>query len=132
LAVLPLLGAAWLVAIAGSVGLVQWLLVPACCSRSAFALFGWTALRQLWFPIRLHAVRHSLLGLARRLSATHHCAGGRRMGDGGAHPGPARRHRVVLPVGSFEIVEGCSGMHYFVVAGTLATLYGWLWYRRWA
>jgi EpsI family protein len=126
----PLLGAAWLIAIAGSVALVQWLLVPVMLFAIAFAMFGRTALRQLWFPfafmflvipfwdpVGAYLQHITVLVVGEWLMAARIPA----LLDG---------YRVVLPVGSFEIVEGCSGMHYFMVAGTLSSLYGWLWYRR--
>jgi exosortase A len=129
-AALPVLGTAWLVAMAGSIGLAQWLLLPAFLFALAFALYGWTALTRLWFPIGftlfaipmwdwlapvLQAITVEVVGMA--LMALRIPA----LLDG---------NRVELPAGSFEIVKDCSGMHYFVVSGTLAVLYGWLWYRR--
>jgi exosortase A len=38
---------------------------------------------------------------------------------------------VQIPSGWFEIAGGCSGLHFFIVAGALAALYGHLHYRRW-
>jgi exosortase A len=129
-AALPVLGAAWLVAMAGSIGVVQWLLLPALLFAIAFALYGWTALTRLWFPIGftlfaipiwdwlapvLQAITVKVVGVALMALRV---------------PALLDGYRVELPAGSFEIVEGCSGMHYFVVSGTLAVLYGWLWYRR--
>jgi exosortase A len=124
------LGGAWLIAMAGSISVVQWLLLPALMFAAAFALFGWAALRRLWFPIGftlfaipfwnwlgpiLQAITVKIVGSV--LMMLHIPA----LLDG---------NRVHLPAGSFEIVEGCSGMHFFLVSGTLASLYGWLWYRR--
>jgi exosortase A len=41
---------------------------------------------------------------------------------------------ITVPVGSFEVAGGCSGLNFFVVSVTLATLYGhlqaWSWARR--
>jgi exosortase A len=124
------LGAAWLLAMAGSIGVVQWLLLPALMFAAAFALFGWAALRRLWFPLGftlfaipvwdwlapvLQAITVKVVGFALMALRV---------------PALLDGYRVELPAGSFEIVEGCSGMHYFMVSGTLACLYGWLWYRR--
>jgi len=129
-AAIPVLGIAWLLAMAGSIGIVQWLLLPAFIFAAAFALYGWTALRRLWFPIGftlfaipiwdgltpvLQAITVEVVGVA--LMAFH-------------IPALLIGNRVELPSGTFEIVEGCSGAHYFMVSATLATLYGWLWYRR--
>lgn len=127
---IPVLGIAWLLAMAGSIGIVQWLLLPALLFAAAFALYGWTALRRLWFPIGftlfaipiwdgitpiLQAITIKVVGVA--LMALHIPA--LLIGD-----------RVELPSGTFQIVEGCSGTHFFMVSATLAVLYGWLWYRR--
>jgi exosortase A len=124
------LGAAWLLAMAGSIGIVQWLLLPALLFAAAFALYGWTALRRLWFPLGftlfaipmwnwlgplLQDITVDVVGQALMVLRI---------------PALLDGHRVHLPAGSFEIVEGCSGMHFFLVSGTLACLYGWLWYRR--
>jgi len=38
---------------------------------------------------------------------------------------------VQIPSGWFEVAGGCSGLHFFVVAGALASLYGHLHYQRW-
>jgi exosortase A len=127
---LPALGLVWLVAIAGSIGVVQWLLLPALFFAAAFALYGWTALRRLWFPIGflLFAVPiwSGLTPLLQDLTTW--VVGVALMAL--RIPAYLDGHRVDLPSGSFEIVEGCSGAHYFVVSLTMATLYGWLWYRR--
>jgi exosortase A len=129
-AAIPVLGAAWLLAMAGSIGIVQWLLLPAFMFAVAFALYGWTALRRLWFPIGftlfaiplwdpvvpvLQAITVKVVGVA--IMALH-------------IPALLIGNRVDLPSGSFEIVEGCSGAHFFMVSATLAALYGWLWYQR--
>ncbi|HUG99751.1 MAG TPA: exosortase A [Gammaproteobacteria bacterium] len=124
------LGGAWLLAMAGSISVVQWLLLPALMFAAAFALFGWTALRRLWFPLGftlfaipfwnwlgpiLQAITVEIVGSALMILRI---------------PALLDGNRVHLPSGSFEIVEGCSGMHFFMVSMTLASLYGWLWFRR--
>jgi len=38
---------------------------------------------------------------------------------------------VSIPAGQFHIVEGCSGLNYFVAAGALAAVFGFLWLNRW-
>lgn len=38
---------------------------------------------------------------------------------------------VQIPSGWFEVAGGCSGLHFFIVAGALASLYGHLYHRRW-
>lgn len=130
LAALPLLGFAWLLAMAGSVAIVQWLLLPALLFAVAWALFGRRAFSRLWFPIGfmlfaipvwdwlkplLQDITTWVVGVALMLLRV---------------PAHLDGYRVMLPAGSFEIVEGCSGMHYFLVSLTLGCLYGWLWYQR--
>jgi exosortase len=39
---------------------------------------------------------------------------------------------VATPSGSFEIAQGCSGLHFLVVGLALAAFYGLAWYRRWS
>lgn len=38
---------------------------------------------------------------------------------------------IVIPAGSFEVADGCSGIRFFMVSLTLAAFYGLNWYRRW-
>jgi EpsI family protein len=39
---------------------------------------------------------------------------------------------VATPAGTFEIAQGCSGLHFFVVGLALAAFYGMNWYRWWS
>jgi EpsI family protein len=39
---------------------------------------------------------------------------------------------VSTPAGMFEIAQGCSGLHFFVVGLALAAFYGLNWYARWS
>jgi EpsI family protein len=41
-------------------------------------------------------------------------------------------YSVATPAGTFEIAQGCSGLHFFVVGLALAAFYGLNWYRRWS
>src|SRR5690606_26272938 len=127
---LPLLGIPWLLAMAGSIGLVQWLLLPALLFAAAFALYGWTALRRLWFPIGFILFAIPMWDPLRLVlqEITTRVVGAALMAL--RVPALIEGNRVELPAGSFEIVEGCSGLHFFMVSGTLACLYGWLWYAR--
>jgi exosortase/archaeosortase family protein len=130
-AALPLLGAAWLVAMAGSIGLVQWLLRAGVAVRGGLRAVRLDGAAQAVVPDRPSRCSPFRSGTGWRRSAGDHRQGGRHHVDGASHvPAMLDGNRVLLPAGSFEIVEGCSGMHYFVVSGTLAVLYGWLWYRR--
>ena len=129
-AVIPLLGATWLLAMAGSIGIVQWLLLPAFLFAAAFALYGWTALRRMWFPIGFILFAIPLwAGLTPFLQELTTDVVGRVL-MAFRIPALLDGFRVHLPSGSFEIVESCSGAHFFIVSLTLAALYGWLWYGR--
>ena len=129
-AVIPLLGVTWLLAMAGSIGIVQWLLLPALLFAAAFALYGWTALRRLWFPIGFILFAIPLwAGLTPFLQDLTTDVVGRVL-MAFRIPALLDGFRVHLPSGSFEIVEACSGAHFFIVSLTLAALYGWLWYGR--
>jgi EpsI family protein len=39
---------------------------------------------------------------------------------------------ITTPSGTFEIAQGCSGLHFFVVGLALAAFYGLNWYREWS
>ena len=40
--------------------------------------------------------------------------------------------KIYIPVGTFEIAEGCAGLRYFIVSFSLASFYGLLYLRAWA
>ena len=127
-ALLPLAGAglAWLLAGAASVQVVQQLALPALVLGTAWALFGWRGLMVLavplgvvyfvlpaWDYLRLPLQNMTVVAVGQFLHAI-------------GIPAFIHGHHVYLPNGSFEIVEGCSGLHFFMAAAALAAIQAYL------
>ncbi|MEJ2523833.1 MAG: exosortase, partial [Gammaproteobacteria bacterium] len=128
---LPVLGLAWFVARAAGVDVVQWLILPAMIYVAGLTLFGIRAAKPLAFPIgfTLFAIPvwDWLKPVLQEITVVvvGSCLHAVRI------PAYIVGNEVQLPAGAFQVVEGCSGMHFFMVSLMLATLYGYLFYRQW-
>jgi exosortase A len=134
-ALVPLLGAglAWLLAHSASINVVQQLAIPAILLGGAWVLFGWRGFRALMVPVGvLYFVMPAWDYVRPVLQDLTVDATGVVLDSLGV-AAFIQGHRVDLAVGSFVIVEGCSGLHFFMAAGALATIQAHLYLRRrWA
>lgn len=126
IAMLAAAGAVWLLARGASIQVIEQLALPALLLGTAWALFGWRGFVALLVPI---GVLYFVLPAWDYLRAplqdmTVDAVGGFLHAVG--IPAYIHGHRVDLPGGSFEIVEGCSGLHFFMAAGALAAIQAYL------
>jgi exosortase A len=134
-ALVPLLGAGlvWLLARSASINVVQQLAIPAILLGGAWVLFGWRGLRALMVPVGVLYFVMPAWDYARPVlqDLTVDATGVVLESLGVA--AFIHGYRVDLAVGSFIVVEGCSGLHFFMAAGALATIQAHLYIRRrWA
>lgn len=134
-ALLPLavVGLVWLLAQAAGIRAVEQLILPAMWLCCAWVLFGRRGAVALLLPIGIiytvlpvwDYLRPALQGLT--------VAAVGEMLFWLDIPAFIRGYRVDLPGGSFEIVSGCSGLHFFMAATALAAIHGYLFLgRAWA
>jgi exosortase len=114
----------WLTAWRAGLQIITVTLVPAMAAAAFLTVFGWKALRQCWFafaflflavPIwdAFLPVLNLISVYAVRLLV--------RIAD---VPAYFVNNSFQIPGGVFEIADGCSGLHFFVVALTVSLLYG--------
>ncbi|MEO8019984.1 MAG: exosortase A [Pseudomonadota bacterium] len=119
-----MLGLAWLVAVHAGIELIHQLLLLALLWFSVWALFGRRMALLLWFPVGYlifaipawDQINFLLQGatvkaVALLLKVT-------------SIPAYVDGNLVHLAAGVFEVAGGCSGIHFFIVALALASLYG--------
>jgi exosortase A len=119
-----LLGFAWLIAVQGAIELIHQLLMLALLWSSVWAIFGLRIATQLWIPLGYlifaipawDQINFLLQEATVRATAL--------MLQVSAIPAFVEGNFVHLAAGVFEIAGGCSGIHFFIVALALASLYG--------
>ena len=127
---LPALGLAvvgalsWLMAFRAGLQIVHQAALPALAAVALLIAYGWPVLRRLAFPLAwlylaipvwdaLLPVLNWISVMAVRLLV--------RIAD---VPAYFANNTFEIPLGTFEIADGCSGLHFFVVALTISLLYG--------
>ena len=120
------LGATWLLAKAASVEVVGQLTLPAMILCVGWAFFGWKGAKALSVPIGILYFVWPVWDYLRPLlqDVTTFAVGGFLHAVG--IPAAIYGNYVELPAGVFEIAEGCSGLHFFMAATTLAAIQGYL------
>jgi exosortase len=99
---------------------IQQLALPALLLGVAWSLFGWRGFIALLAPIGvLYFVLPVWDYIRTPLQSMTVVAVGESLHAIGI-PAYIHGYRVDLPGGSFEVVEGCSGLHFFMAAGALA------------
>ena len=134
-ALFPLLAAGllWLLARAASINVVQQLAIPAILLGGAWVLLGWRGFRALMVPIGVLYFVLPAWDYARPVLQQLTVDATGVVLDWLGVAAFIQGHRVDLAVGSFIVVEGCSGLHFFMAAGALATIQAHLYIRRrWA
>ncbi len=114
----------WLVAYRAGLQIVHQAALPALVAVAVLTAFGWRVLRTLAFPLTwlylAVPVWDAILPLLNSISvfAVRFLL---RVAD---VPAFFVNNRFEIPGGTFEIADGCSGVHFFVVALTVSLLYG--------
>jgi exosortase A len=118
--------AVWLLGLAADVLVVQQILFPPLLLLGAASVFGWRAACALLFPVGFLffaiPVWSYLVPLLQEMTVV----AVRVALDSFAIPVLAEGNLITIPEGTFEIAGGCAGLHYFVVALVIASLYGYL------
>ena len=130
---MAVVGLAWLLAQAAGIRVIEQLVLPALWLLFAWVLFGRRGALALLVPIGIiYTVLPAWDYLRPVLQSLTVAAVGEML-----HwldiPAFINGYRVDLPGGSFEIVAGCSGLHFFMAATALAMIQGHLFLgRAWA
>jgi exosortase A len=118
------LGLAWLIAFRAGITIGHQILLPIICLGVVATIFGFAVLRRLWLPIGylyfaipIWDILNPLLqwGAAFAVRGLLSVVGIPVFFDG---------LEFQIPAGRFEIADGCSGLHFFLVGLSIATLYG--------
>lgn len=114
----------WMIVYRAGLQIVHQAALPALAACALLAMFGWRMVRGLAFPLAwlylaipvwdavLPLLNAISVGAVRLLL---------RIADIPAH---FVNNTFELPLGTFAIADGCSGLHFFVVALTVSLLYG--------
>ena len=126
-----IVGTLWLVAAAADILLIRDILLQPVLFAAALAHFGIGAGRVLAFPIVFtyfawppQALFHgTLLDMTTVVSST--------MARIFGIPVLVEGNLISIPEGQFEVADGCAGVGYFIYAGCIAALYGYLRLTSW-
>lgn len=117
-------GLIWLIAFRAGLQIVYQGLLPIIAASALLTCFGWRAARSMAFAVAYAylaiPVFDALLPLLQWLSVF----AVRFMLRITSIPAYFESNTFALPSGTFEIADGCSGLHFFIVALSLSLLHG--------
>lgn len=123
---------AWLVAWRSGLQIVHQALLPLIVFGAVATCLGFTVARQMWLPIAYLyfavPVWELGIGILQSLSVVAVKALLRVVGI----PAYFSHNTFQIPAGTFEIADGCSGLHFVIVALAIAVLYGELNRDKWS
>lgn len=121
---------AWLAGLGGDFLAVQEMLFPVLLLLAVASVAGWAMARRLAFPIAYLYLAVPIWSLA--VPALQALTVGTVTFAVGLLEIPVfvEGNLIEIPEGVFEISDGCAGLHYFIVAVTIASLYSYLNFRR--
>ncbi|HEY8508733.1 MAG TPA: exosortase/archaeosortase family protein [Steroidobacteraceae bacterium] len=119
LAVLLLL---WLLASNANSVMMQHLLLPPVICAAVMAVAGWPIARQLLMPVAYLYFAIPVWDYALPFLQFMSVTASEAILHAMRVPATVHEYTVTLPAGTFEIIEGCSGKRYFMVALAVATL----------
>ncbi|MDQ2639200.1 MAG: exosortase [Pseudomonadota bacterium] len=124
LAPLVVLGLIWLVAVRAGLALIQWITLPAILWLAIHAVFGRTMALRCLFAVSFLYFAMPVWNVVNPLfqTATVHVA--RLLLRVTGIPAWFEGNSVHIPAGTFEIIGGCSGLHYAIVGLAIAALMG--------
>jgi exosortase A len=124
LVLLTVLSLTWLLALRSGIEVVGQTLLPLIAWTAVWAACGWAVARKtalafgyVYFAVPVWSLGNGLL----QLLTVHAVSGALAVTGFTAY---VDGNFVHIPSGIFEVAGGCSGLHFFVVALALATLYG--------
>jgi EpsI family protein len=116
----------WAAAFAIDILIAQQALFPALLILSVASVFGWTLARKLFFPIGLLWFAIPVWTVLVPLLQSTTVVVVQQALDVVGIPVYVEGNLITIPEGTFEIAGGCAGLHYFLVALTCSSLYGYL------
>jgi exosortase A len=126
-----MLAAAWFFFLRSSVQIAHQFLLPLLWLSSILTVFGWRMFRHVWFPVGFLyftvPVWDAILPLLQWASVFAVRGALSLLGIPVYFDGLEFQ----IPSGRFQIADGCSGLHFFIVALAIATFYGDLHDDRW-
>ncbi len=117
-------GLCWLVAYRSSIELLHQLMLPAIAFVALAAAFGVANARKAWFPFVYIYFATSIWDVLNGPLQSLSVVVVRMMLNATSIPVHASGNELYIPEGSFAVDPGCSGLHYLIVALSLATIYG--------
>lgn len=114
----------WLVALRAGLQIVQQGLLPLLALATILTGCGWAVARQLLLPVLYLYCAIPVWDVLNPLLQWISVFAVRALLRIADVPAYFEDNRFQIPAGSFEIAEGCSGLHFFVVAFSIAVLYG--------
>lgn len=124
LGALAAMGVLWFIAWRAGIQIVHQTLLPAMAIVAVRACCGRQAMRQLLLPILYLYCAIPIWDAINPLLQTISVFAVRTLLRIVDIPAFFDGNRFQIPAGSFEIADGCSGLHFFVVALSIAVLYG--------
>jgi EpsI family protein len=114
----------WLIALRAGVQAVHQLLLPILMWLSMYAVLGWRAARGAAFAFGYLYLAIPIWGSTGNVLQWITVQAVDFMLQLSSVPAYVHGNIVQLAVGTFEIADGCSGMHFFIVALAIGALYG--------
>lgn len=122
----------WLIAWRAGLQIVHQALLPLLAFGAVVSCLGWRLARPMWLPIGYLyfaiPVWESAIPMLQWLSVVAVRTLLRIVGI----PAYFAGNTIEIPAGAFEIADGCSGLHFFVVAVAIGVLYGQVNGDRWS
>lgn len=113
----------WLLGRAADILVVTQVTFPFLLLLATGTVFGWTAARAVAFPIGLIFYAIPVWNYFTPFLQSMTVAAVRFSLDGYGIPVHVDGNLISIPEGTFEVAGGCAGLHYFVVALVIASLY---------
>jgi exosortase A len=118
------IGVAWLVAFRAGLQILHQLMLPALAASAILTAFGFAVLRRMAFALAFLYLAIPIWDLFLPLLQLVSVLAVRTMLRVADIPAYFQGNTIEIPAGAFEIADGCSGLHFFVVGVTIALLYG--------
>lgn len=118
------LGLLWLVVFRGGVQIGHQLLLPLICFGMIWTIFGYALTRRVLFPVAYLYFALPIWDLINPLLQWVSVFAVRGVLSLLGIPVYFDGLELQLPAGRFEIADGCSGLHFFIVGLAIAALYG--------
>lgn len=122
---------AWLVAYRASLQIVHQALLPAMAVAALATCFGWAFVRRIWLPLAYLYLAVPIWDVLLPFLQWTSVFAVRLLLVAVNIPAFFVGNAVQIPGGTFEIADGCAGLHFFNVALAISLLYGEVNDDRW-